>query len=176
MWAVISVSVTTCLVDKTRRAQRQSAAQTVRRRGLVAYRLAYLHWPLGYSAAMGTALVVVLLIFGVFVGVPLWLARLSATGRFYRLDRALGRALSAESRQPSRWAWLWSAGGAAAGYTTFGVGELVRGYRTLGVMNLIFAALCGLLFSIGLWMWRRRRSPIEAEDGPAAGRSAEAGR
>ncbi len=65
--------------------------------------------------------------------------------------------------------------GAAAGYTTFGVGELVRGYRTLGVMNLIFAALWGLLFSIGLWMWRRRRSRTEAEDGPAAGRSPEAG-
>jgi len=124
---------------------------------------------------MGTVLMIVLLILGVFVGIPLWLARLSATERFYRLDRALGRALGAESRQPSRWAWLWSAGGAAAGYTTFGVGELILGYRVLGMMNLIFAALWGLAFLVGLWMWRRQRSPIEAEDGPAAGRPPEAG-
>jgi hypothetical protein len=89
---------------------------------------------------MGTVLAVMLLVFGVFVGIPLWLAWLSATGRFYRLDRW------AEPHQPpSLWARAWPLV-VAVTYTVLGVTELAQGHRVMAVVNLIFAALWGLGF------------------------------
>jgi hypothetical protein len=125
----------------------------------------------GNPAAMVTVLAVTLLVFGVFVGIPLWLAWLSATGRFYRLDR-----WAEPDQPPSPWAraWPWVF---AVTYTVIGVTELARGHRVMAVTNLVFAALWGLvLFPVQLWIWRRRTSQSKAKDGPGASRSPTAGR
>jgi hypothetical protein len=58
---------------------------------------------------MRTTLVVMLLLFGLVVGLPLWLAWLRATGRFAAVERVLGTY-----RQPSRWAWLGPVTGAGS--------------------------------------------------------------
>jgi hypothetical protein len=116
---------------------------------------------------MGTALAVMLLVFGLFVGIPFWLAWLSATGRFYRVDQW------AQPHQPtSPWARAWPLAFAAT-YTIIGVTELAHGHDgVMAVANLVFAALWGLvLFPVQLWIWRRRTSQSKAEDGPGAGRS-----
>jgi hypothetical protein len=85
---------------------------------------------------MGTVLIVTLLVFGVFVGIPLWLTQPSAAVRVSRLERALGT----ETGQPSRWVWGLT-GGIGATYTILGVRSLVRGDRVVGVVYLISAPL-----------------------------------
>jgi hypothetical protein len=119
---------------------------------------------------MGTALLVALPVFIVVVGIALLLAWSSATGRLYRLDRAVG----AEAGQSSRWAWLLS-GGFGAAYTVLGVSELVRGHRGMGVADLMFATFWGLVFPVAFWIRRRRRSQDHREDRPGPGRPPEAG-
>ena len=120
---------------------------------------------------MGTVLAVMLLVLGVSVGIPLWLAWLSATGRFYRLDRAF----DAEPHQQPSWARAWPLL-FTAGHTVLGVTEFVQGHRVRAVEDFVFAALWGLVFfPVTLWIWRRRTSQSKAEDGPRAGRSTKAG-
>jgi hypothetical protein len=104
---------------------------------------------------MGTALVVMLVLFGVFVGIPLWLAWLSATGRFDRVERALGA--EPRHRRPSRWAWAWPA--AAAGfYAVVGGWQLAQGWRVAGVVSLATAGVWGLQVLVVLWLRRRSAS------------------
>jgi hypothetical protein len=64
----------------------------------------------------------------------------------------------------------------AATYTVLGVTELAQGHRVMAVVNLVFAALWGLVFfPVTLWIWRRRTSQSKAEDERGAGRSPKAG-
>ena len=109
---------------------------------------------------MGTALVVILLLFGVFVGIPLWLAWLSATGRFGRVERVLGA--EPWPRQSSRWAWVWPAvlGGL---YVVLGVANLAEGRRVLGIAMLVTAAFWWL--QIPLVLWLRRRQAAQGKTG-----------
>jgi hypothetical protein len=110
---------------------------------------------------MGTGLLVMLLLFGVFVGIPLWLAWLSATERFGRVERVLG----AESwhRQSSRWAWAWAWPVTGAGiYAAMGLTQLAQGHRVLGVMSLVRGGFWGLQLPVMLWMKRRQASQGKA--------------
>jgi hypothetical protein len=109
---------------------------------------------------MGTALVLILLLFGVFVGIPLWLAWLSATGRFARVERVMGA--EPWHRQSSRWAWVWPLAGAAT-YAALGVVLLAQGHRVLGVVNLVTGAFWGLQLPVMVWIKRRQAAQGKTE-------------
>ena len=113
----------------------------------------------GILRDMGTALVIMLMLFGVFVGIPLWMAWLSATGRFARVEWVMG--VEPWHRQSSRWAWVWPLAGAAM-YAVMGVVLLAQGHRLLGVMNLVTGGFWGLQLPVMVWIKRRQaasRSP-----------------
>jgi hypothetical protein len=102
---------------------------------------------------MGTALVIMLMLFGVFVGIPLWLAWLSATGRFGRVERVLGA--EPWHRQSSRWAWIWPMTIAGV-YAVMGVVLLAQGRRVLGVVNVLAGGFWALQVPVMVWMKRRQ--------------------
>jgi hypothetical protein len=114
----------------------------------------------GILRDMGTALVLMLLLFGVFVGIPLWLAWLSATGRFARVEQVMGA--EPWHRQSSRWAWVWPLAGAAI-YAVMGVVLLAQGHRVLGVANLVTGAFWGLQLPVMVWIKRRQAAQGKTE-------------
>jgi hypothetical protein len=122
---------------------------------------------------MGTALVIMLLLFGVFVGGPLWLAWLSATGRFGRVERVMGAA--PWHQQSSRWAWIWPLAGTGI-YAVMGAVHLAHGRRVLGVVSLATGGIWGLQLPVMVWIKRRQaaqgRTMRGGDRGPAVQRQA----
>jgi hypothetical protein len=114
----------------------------------------------GILRGMGTTLVVVLVLFGVFVGIPLWLAWLSATGRFARVERVMGA--EPWHQQSSRWALIWPLAFAGT-YAVMGVILLAQGRRVLGIVNLVTGGFWGLQLPVMAWIKRRQAVQDKAE-------------
>jgi hypothetical protein len=124
---------------------------------------------------MGTGLVVVLVVTGLFVLLPLWFAWLSMDSRrWQRVERILGREPS--GKEPPRWLW-WAWIGLSVAYVVVGVLRVASGpARFLGVVWLFQGLVWGVLAGSFYRHWRRKReraSPGSAGaqvDGESAGR------
>jgi hypothetical protein len=124
---------------------------------------------------MGTGLVVVLVVTGLFLLLPLWFAWLSMDGRrWQRVERVLGRELP--DKEPPRWFW-WMWAGFGAAYVVIGALRVASGReRFLGVVWLLQGVVWGMFGGISYLRWRRdrqRASPGSAggqvERGPGGG-------
>jgi hypothetical protein len=105
---------------------------------------------------MGTGLVVVLVVTGLFVLLPLWFAWLSMDSRrWQRVERILGREPS--GKQPPRWLW-WVWIGLSVAYVVLGVLRVASGpARFLGVVWLFQGLVWGVLAGSFYRYWRRER-------------------
>jgi hypothetical protein len=105
---------------------------------------------------MGTGLVVVLAVTGLFLLLPLWFAWLSLDSRrWQRVERILGRELP--DKEPPRWLW-WAWAGFCAAYVVLGVLRVVSGReRVLGIAWLVQGVAFGILGGVSYLRWRRER-------------------
>jgi hypothetical protein len=127
---------------------------------------------------MGTGLVVVLAVTGLFALLPLWFAWLSLDSRrWQRVERVLGRE-PRSGKDPPRWVcWWWM--GLGAVYPISGAVLVAAGReRTAGVVLLLLgivnAAPGGACFYVRRRLRRDRAGPgaagAQAEGGPAGRR------
>jgi hypothetical protein len=118
---------------------------------------------------MGTGLVVVLVVTGLFLLLPLWFAWLSMDSRrWQRVERILGR--EPPDKEPPRWLW-WVWAGFCAGYLVSGVLRVVSGHeRFLGIAWLVQGVGFGVLGGVAYLRWRRER---QRADPGAAGAQVE---
>jgi hypothetical protein len=123
---------------------------------------------------MGTGLVVVLVVTGLFVLLPLWFAWLSLDSRRWRrVERILGREPSGKEPRWVWWAWI----GLSAAYVVIGALRVASGReRFMGVVWLFQGVAFGVLAGSFYLRWRREReraSPGAAGaqvEGESAGR------
>lgn len=121
---------------------------------------------------MDLGLVVVLVVTGLFLLLPMWLAWLSTDSRrWQRVERVLGRKPS--GKEPPRWVW-WAWIGLGAADVVIGVLRVVSEHaRFVGVVWMFQGVVFGILGGISYLRWRREReraSPgaagTEVEGGP----------
>jgi hypothetical protein len=122
---------------------------------------------------MGTGLVVVLVVTGLFALLPLWFAWLSTDSRrWQRVERILGRE-PRSGMDPSRWlCWAWM--GLSAAYLITGALSVAGGRERIVSVVLLFLGIAygargGVCFYV---RWRRQR---ERADPGAAGAQVEGG-
>jgi hypothetical protein len=127
---------------------------------------------------MGRGSLVVLVVTGLFVLLPLWLAWLSMDSRrWQQVERILGRELP--DKEPPRWLW-WMWAGFGAAYVVIGALRVASGReRFLGIVWLFQGVVFGVLGGVSYLRWRREReqaSPDAADaqvEGGPEGRSGE---